>query len=165
MDKRLVEILLVEDDPGDARLVQECFHDSAIPNRVHVVTNGDDALDFLKREGVFQHAPRPNFILLDLNIPQVHGLTVLSIVKADPELQGIPVIVLTASAIEEDIHRAYELQANSYISKPTDLEGFQQVVRAVESYWSGHVCFPSSTPNNAPSSAPASGPSEQNGAD
>ena len=142
-EKQTVEILLAEDSPSDALLVQECFRESPIPNRVHVVADGEDALDFLKREACFEHAPRPDLILLDLNIPKVHGLTVLATVKADPDLQQIPVIVLTASAIEEDVHRAYHLQANSYLSKPTDLIELKAMIESIERHWLTHVRLPS----------------------
>ncbi|NIL97268.1 MAG: response regulator [Planctomycetales bacterium] len=144
MDKRRpVEILLVEDSPVDARLVQECFEESSVPNRLHVVTNGEDALDFLTRQASFIDAARPDLILLDLNIPRIHGLTLLSTVKSDPQLKHIPVIVLTASAIEEDIHRAYQLQANSYLSKPTDLSGFRDMIKSLESHWLSCAHLPS----------------------
>ena len=155
-EKRPVEILLIEDNPSDARLVQECFQESAIPNRVHVVTNGEDALDFLEREACFTHAPRPDLILLDLNIPRVHGLTVLSTVKSDPDLRQIPVIVLTASAIEEDVHLAYQLQASSYLSKPTDLAGFKAVIESVEQHWLAHARLPSTAPQVSPEASEAS---------
>ncbi|MDH3717191.1 MAG: response regulator [Planctomycetota bacterium] len=155
-EKRPFEILLVEDNAADARLVQECFQESAIPNRVHVVTNGEDALDFLEREACFTHAPRPDLILLDLNIPRVHGLTVLSTVKSDPDLRQIPVIVLTASAIEEDVHRAYQLQASSYLSKPTDVAGFKAVIESVERHWLAHARLPSTAPQASTAESDAS---------
>ncbi|HUS38464.1 MAG TPA: response regulator [Pirellulales bacterium] len=137
--KRPVEILFVEDSPSDARLVAECFRDSEIPNRLHTVIDGEEALDFLHQEVCYADSPRPDLVLLDLDIPKVHGLVVLDAIKRNPNLKNIPVIVLTASAIAEDVHQAYHLQANSYLSKPTDLDGFIEMVHSIERHWLKHA--------------------------
>jgi CheY-like chemotaxis protein len=130
-----IEILLVEDNPGDVRLTQEAFKESKLTNRLHIVRDGEEALAFLRREGPYAHAARPDLILLDLNLPKKDGREVLAVIKADDALKRIPVVVLTTSAAEQDILRAYELHANCYITKPMDLDQFLKVVQAIEEFW------------------------------
>jgi CheY-like chemotaxis protein len=144
-DNRAVEILLIEDSASDTRLIEECFGSAETPNRVHSVADGEKALEFLHRGVEFADAPRPDLIILDLDLPKVGGLDILRAVKANDDLKSIPVIVLTASAIEEDVHRAYELQASSYFSKPTDLDGLYSLVGSIEQHWLRHVTLPSDT--------------------
>ncbi len=143
MDKqRQFEILLVEDNEADARLIIHSFNNASVPNRVSHVTDGEKALAFLHRGVEYADAPQPDLILLDLNLPKVSGLEVLKAAKGHDRLRRIPVIVLTASAIEEDVHRSYDLQANSYISKPDDLAGFAELIHHIESYWLKHSSLP-----------------------
>ena len=130
-----IEILLVEDNPGDVRLTQEAFKESKLTNRLHVVRDGEEALAFLRREGPYAHAARPDLILLDLNLPKRDGREVLAVIKADGALKRIPVVVLTTSKAEQDILRAYELHANCYITKPMDLDQFIAVVQSIEEFW------------------------------
>jgi CheY-like chemotaxis protein len=127
-----IEILLVEDDPGDVTLTREAFADYKVHNALHVVSDGVEALEFLRREGSHADAPRPDLILLDLNLPRVDGREVLSAVKADPELATIPVVVLTTSDAEEDVVRSYQLHANAYVTKPVDFEQFIRVVQQID---------------------------------
>lgn len=140
--KKVVQILLVEDNPGDQRLTTEVFHDSKICNRIHIVSDGVEALAFLRKEGKYASVPTPDFILLDLNMPRKDGREVLAEVKADKSLSGIPVVILTTSQAEEDIIRAYDLQANCYITKPVGLEQFLKVVRQLETFWFGIANLP-----------------------
>ena len=140
---RPVEILLVEDNPGDVRLTQEALADAKVCNNLHVAGNGIEALAFLRREGTYADAPRPDLILLDLNLPKKDGREVLADVKADPSLRSIPVVVLTTSQAEEDILKAYSLNANCYITKPVDLGQFMRVVKSIESFWLTIVKLPS----------------------
>jgi CheY-like chemotaxis protein len=142
---RSVEILLVEDNESDARLIIESFKRASVPNCVSHVTDGQKALAFLHRGVEFANAPRPDLILLDLNLPTISGLDVLEAAKGDEDLKQIPVIVLTASAIEEDVHRSYALQAASYISKPDDLAGFTELIKQIETYWLKLAQFPRAT--------------------
>ena len=137
-----IEILLVEDNPGDVRLTREALKDSKILNRLHVVEDGVDALDFLYRRGAYTQAPRPDLILLDLNLPGKNGREVLAEIKADTVLKTIPVVILTTSHAEEDILKAYGLHANCYIIKPVDLSQFVNIVRAVETFWFTIVTLP-----------------------
>lgn len=137
-----VKILLVEDNPADVLLMKESFTKSKTANEVGVVTNGAAALRFLRRKAPYTAAERPDLILLDLNLPTVDGREVLSEIKADPDLNSIPVVVLTTSADERDILRAYELNANCYVTKPMNLHEFVSAVRAIEEFWLGHVCLP-----------------------
>jgi chemotaxis family two-component system response regulator Rcp1 len=132
---RPVELLLVDDNPGDIRLLQEALREGKVPSNRSVATDGSEAMDFLRRSGRFADAARPDLILLDLNLPRKSGMTVLAEIRSDATLSQIPVIVLTSSAAEEDIARAYELRANCYITKPLDLEQFFRVVRAIEDFW------------------------------
>ena len=151
-EQRKFEILLVEDNDADARLIIQAFKNAAVPNRVSHVTDGEKALAFLHRGVEFADAPQPDLILLDLNLPKVSGLEVLKAAKGHARLKRIPVIVLTASAIEEDIHRSYDLQANSYISKPDDLAGFAELIHHIESYWLKHSSLPRDDEPSAESS-------------
>ncbi|MCU7934440.1 MAG: response regulator [Candidatus Thiodiazotropha sp. (ex Dulcina madagascariensis)] len=137
-----VEILLVEDNPGDARLAQEGMKEGKILNHLSIVSDGEQAMDFLCQEGEYAEAPRPDLILLDLNLPKKDGREVLAEIKANPRLKRIPVVILTMSKAEEDILRAYDLHANCYISKPIDLEKFIAVVNAIELFWFTIVQLP-----------------------
>jgi CheY-like chemotaxis protein len=139
---RPIEILLVEDNPGDARLTREALAMSKIHNNLHHARDGEEALRFLKREGGFAEAPRPDLILLDLNLPKRDGREVLDDIKRDPDLMHVPVVILTTSQAEEDILRAYRLHANCFISKPVDLEQFIKVVRSIEQFWFTIVKLP-----------------------
>lgn len=140
---RPVEVLLVEDSPGDVRLTREALREGKLRNNLHVVQNGVEALNFLNGAGNHAGEPRPDLILLDLNLPKKDGREVLAAVKADPELRRIPVVILTSSGAEEDIARTYDLHANCYIRKPVDLEQFISVVKNVESFWLTVVTLPS----------------------
>jgi CheY-like chemotaxis protein len=131
----IVDVLLVEDDPGDALIVQEAFEHYKIRNTLHVVTDGEQALRFVRQEGEFADAPRPGLIMLDLNLPRVSGLEVLAELKADPNLRVIPVVILTTSRAEEDVLRSYSLHANAYVSKPVELEAFMGAVREIGSFF------------------------------
>lgn len=136
------QILLVEDNPGDVRLTKEAFEHGRIENDLHVVTDGVDALEFLHQRGGYDDAPRPDLVLLDLNLPRKNGDEVLEELKADPDLRSIPVIVLTSSKAEEDIARSYDLHANAYLTKPVDPEEFIDTVRAFEEFWLSLVRLP-----------------------
>lgn len=128
-------VLLVEDSPGDVRLTQEAFHDANILIQLHVATDGAEAMAFLRREGVHADAPRPDFILLDLNLPKMDGRQVLALIKEDPNLKTIPTVILTTSEAEVDIMRSYQLQANCYLTKPVQLEAFETLVKSVNDFW------------------------------
>jgi two-component system, chemotaxis family, response regulator Rcp1 len=130
-----IDILLVEDNPGDVRLTKEALSDANVLNRLTVATDGLEALAALRREGRFANAPRPDIILLDLNLPRKDGRAVLAEIKKDPDLRRIPVIVLTTSKAEEDVLHTYDLHANCYILKPLDLEQFITVVKSIEDFW------------------------------
>lgn len=146
---RAVEILLVEDNPGDARLTRELLREGKIHNNCHHAKDGVEALRFLRREGEFADAPRPDIVLLDLNLPRKDGREVLADLKADPSLRKIPVVVLTTSEAEQDILRTYELHANCYITKPVDLDKFITIVRAIENFWLSVVKLPQSQGQSA----------------
>jgi two-component system, chemotaxis family, response regulator Rcp1 len=137
-----IEILMVEDSPGDVRLTVEALKEAKVLNNFSVVEDGVEAMDFLRRQGKHADAPRPDLILLDLNLPKKDGREVLAEVKADDALKAIPVVVLTTSQAEQDIVRSYELHANCYITKPVDLDQFMTVVRSVESFWLTVVQLP-----------------------
>ena len=137
-----VEILLVEDNPGDARLALEALKDSKIRNSLSHVKDGVEALAFLRRQGDYAAAPRPDLILLDLNLPRKDGRQVLAEIKQDPHLQRIPVVVLTISKDEEDVLKTYNLHANCYITKPIDLGQFMKVVKSIEDFWLTIVKLP-----------------------
>lgn len=140
---RPVEILLVEDSPSDADLTVEALSDGKVLNNLHWVEDGTQALAFLRRQGKYSNAPRPDLILLDLNLPKKDGREVLAEIKADPQFKLIPVIVLTTSAAERDILKTYELNGNCYITKPIDLEQFISVVKLIEMFWLAVVKLPS----------------------
>ena len=139
---KTIEILLVEDNPGDVRLTQEALKSAKVRNNLHVTTSGEEALDFLRRQGKFGQAPRPGLILLDLNLPVKNGMEVLTEIKADEALRSIPVVILTTSQAEQDVLKAYDLNANCYVSKPLDLDQFVKVVRAIEGFWLSIVQLP-----------------------
>ena len=137
-----VDILLVEDNPGDARLAVEALKEGNVSNRLHVVPDGVEAMAFLRREGKYCDAPRPHVVLLDLNLPRKDGRQVLAEVKTDDLLKRIPVVVLTTSQAEQDITRSYDLHANCYITKPVDLDRFITVIRSIEDFWCTVVKLP-----------------------
>jgi CheY-like chemotaxis protein len=139
---RLVQILLIEDSPADIELTREALEDVKLANDLHVARDGVEALDFLYRRNGHEDAPRPDLVLLDLNLPRKDGRAVLAEVKNDPSLRRIPVVVLTTSGEDQDILRAYDLQVNSYIRKPVGLDRFVEVVRSLENYWLGIVTLP-----------------------
>jgi len=141
-----IEILLVEDNPGDVDLAREGLEESKLRNTLHVVEDGEEAMAFLLREGEYADAPCPDVILLDLNLPRMDGREVLAEIKLNQDLRHIPVIVLTSSQIEEDIMKSYQLHANCYISKPIMFAEFVKVVRAVEDFWFTIVTLPPSKP-------------------
>jgi CheY-like chemotaxis protein len=130
-----VHVLLVEDDPGDVLMTREAFEHNKLRNVLHVVTDGEQALQFLRRTGDHADAPRPGLILLDLNLPRVDGLEVLAGIKADPELKVIPVVILTTSQAQEDVLRSYALHANAYVSKPVDFEHFMEAIRQIDNFF------------------------------
>lgn len=142
-ETKSIEILLIEDNAGDARLAQEALRDAKVANHLNWVPDGVEALAYLRREGPYGKAPRPDLILLDLNLPRRDGREVLSTIKADDKLKRIPVVILTTSQAEEDILKAYHLNANCYISKPVDLDQFIKVVRTIEDFWLTIVKLPS----------------------
>jgi len=139
---RPIEILLVEDSPSDALLTREALGGSKLLNKLHVVENGVDALAFLRREGRFASEPRPDLILLDLNLPRMDGREVLREIKGDDDLRVIPVVVLTSSDAEEDILKSYKLNANCYITKPVEFDKFVKVVRSIREFWIAVVTLP-----------------------
>lgn len=136
------QILLVEDNPGDVRLIREALRASPLRNALHVARDGDEAMAFLRREGPWAQAPRPNLILLDLNLPRKDGREVLSEIKADPDLKRIPVLVLTTSTAAEDVRRSYDAHANCYLTKPVRLDDFRRVIKLVEEFWLTAVRLP-----------------------
>lgn len=137
-----IEILLVEDNPGDARLTLEAMREAKVVNRIHVVEDGVEAMEFLRRQGRFDDAPRPALILLDLNMPRKDGREVLAEIKIDPDLKRIPVVVLTTSRDEEDVLRAYDLHANCYVTKPVDLAQFMKIISQIDEFWINVVSLP-----------------------
>jgi CheY-like chemotaxis protein len=137
-----IEILLVEDSPGDVRLTREALSEAKVSNNLAVARDGVEALEYLRREGPHADAARPDIILLDLNMPRMDGRELLEHIKADASLAAIPVVVLTTSKAEEDIMRSYQLHANCYITKPVDLEQFLKVVRSIEEFWLTVVRLP-----------------------
>lgn len=138
---RAIDILLIEDSAADVRLTREALRTSKLMNRLTVASDGVEALSILRRQG-HPNAPRPDLILLDLNLPRKNGRAVLAEIKEDPELKRIPVVIITSSAAEEDVVRSYNLHANCYITKPLELENFVRVVRAIEDFWVGIVKLP-----------------------
>jgi CheY-like chemotaxis protein len=141
-ENRPVEILLVEDNPGDERLTREALKEGKVYSNLHWVKDGVDAMEFLRRQGRHSGAPRPDIILLDLNLPKKDGREVLQDIKNDPELKRIPVVVLTTSKAEEDVLRTYNLHANCYVTKPVDLEKFIVVVKSIDVFWLTVVTLP-----------------------
>jgi len=139
----LVQILLVEDNPGDVRLTREALKEAKFRNKVQVVGDGVEALAYLRQQGQYSGAMRPHLIMLDLNLPRMDGREVLAAIKKDADLRRIPVVVLSSSEAEADIARAYELHANAYVTKPVDIEHFLQVVKAIEEFWVEIVKLPS----------------------
>ena len=139
-----VVILLVEDNPGDVRLTEEAFKEGKLQNKLSVVNDGEEAMAFLRREGKYSNAPRPDIILLDLNMPKKNGREVLAEIKEDPELKRIPVVILTTSKAEEDILKTYDLHANCYITKPVDLDQFITIVKYIKDFWLSIVRLPTS---------------------
>jgi two-component system, chemotaxis family, response regulator Rcp1 len=139
---RPIEVLLVEDNPVDIMVTEEAFKDGRICNRLHIVNDGVEALEFLRREGKYQEVPRPDLILLDLNLPKKDGREVLADIKEDDDLRRIPVVVLTTSESETDILRSYDLHANCFITKPVGLDQFAEVVRSIEGFWFTIVKLP-----------------------
>lgn len=141
-DKEAVDILLVEDNPGDVRLTEEAFEEGCINNELHVVEDGAAALDYLYQRGSYEDVTRPHLILLDLNLPKVGGIEVLEEIKNDSELKSIPVIVLTSSEAEQDIVKSYELHTNAYLTKPINPDEFIELVRTFEDFWFTLVRLP-----------------------
>ncbi|MFC2084219.1 response regulator [Bacteroidota bacterium] len=137
-----VDILLVEDNPGDARLAKEALNESKLNNRLNIVTDGEKALKYLMKQDEFEETVTPDLILLDLNLPKIDGREVLEIIKEDEELKMIPVVILTTSHAEEDILKTYKLHANCYITKPLDLDQFMKVVQSIEDFWLTIVKLP-----------------------
>lgn len=134
-DLATIDVLLVEDDPGDVLITREAFADNKVQNRLHVVSDGVDALAFLRREGEYVDVPVPDLILLDLNLPRMDGREVLAAIKDDEELRSIPVVVLTTSDNEEDVIKSYSLHANAYVTKPVDFDRFLAVVRQIDEFF------------------------------
>jgi len=139
---RAIEVLMVEDNPGDVRLTREALKGGKVLHHMHVVEDGVAALDFLYRRPPYQEVPRPDLILLDLNLPRKDGREVLAAIKADPDLKTIPVVILTTSQAEEDVVRAYRLSANCYVTKPVDFDQFTHIVKAIEQFWFTVVTLP-----------------------
>lgn len=139
---RNAEILVVEDNPGDVRLMREAFQEVAVAHRLNAVETGGDALQFLRREGKYDRAPRPDLVLLDLMLPDVHGLEVLAAMKGDPALRRIPAVVFSSSRKREEVAQAYNLNANCYIAKPVELADFIRVVKGLEEFWLTVVKLP-----------------------
>lgn len=139
---RPIDVLLIEDDPGDELITREAFEHNKISNTLHVAHDGEEGLDFLYRRGGYENAPRPDLILLDLNLPKYDGRQLLETVKSDPDLNHIPVVVLTTSSAEEDILRSYKLHANAYVTKPVDLDQFMNAVRQIDDFFVQVVRLP-----------------------
>jgi len=137
-----IHVLLVEDSPGDVRLTQEAFRDANPSIKLHVAADGVEAMAFLKREGAHLHAPRPDLILLDLNLPKMDGREVLAHIKEDNNLKTIPTVILTTSDAEADIVKSYQLQANCYLTKPVQLDAFESLVKSINDFWLTKVKLP-----------------------
>lgn len=142
-DHKTIDVLLVEDDPGDVLMTREAFTENKVANRLAVVSDGVSALEFLRKEGEYVDAPTPDLVLLDLNLPRMDGREVLAAMKSDDELRRIPVVVLTTSEAEEDVLRSYSLHANAYVTKPVDFERFIDVVRQIDDFFVSVVRLPS----------------------
>jgi CheY-like chemotaxis protein len=141
--QKIVEILLVEDNPGDILLTKELLAETKVPNNIHVAQTGTTALQFLRKEGCYPDAPSPDLVLMDLNMPAMSGLEMLEELRSDPRLKYLPVIVLTSSDSEEDVMRCYELHANSYVIKPGGIDQYSRVIRSIDDFWLSTVRFPS----------------------
>jgi CheY-like chemotaxis protein len=137
-----IEVLLVEDDPGDVLMTQEAFEEHKVRNKLNVVPDGEEALAYLRREGKYADATRPDLILLDLNLPRIDGREVLQVIKEDQDLRRIPVVVLTTSQADDDILRSYSLHANAYVTKPVDFDSFIAVVRQIDEFFVSVVKLP-----------------------
>jgi len=138
----VIQVLLVEDDPGDVLMTREAFADNQVANTLHVVSDGLSALDFLHKRGEYTGAPTPDLVLLDLNLPRLDGREVLAAVKSDPVLRQIPIVVLTTSEAEQDVQHSYELYANAYVTKPVEFDRFVEVVRQIDEFFVGVVRLP-----------------------
>ena len=143
-----IEILLVEDNPGDVRLTQEALKEGKVTNNLHVVMDGEQAMDFLNQRGEYVGVPRPDLILLDLNLPRKDGREILAEIKKDDKLKKIPVVVLTTSRDYDDINQAYDLNCNCYISKPVELEEFIEVIESIDNFWLTIVKLPNDLPSS-----------------
>jgi two-component system, chemotaxis family, response regulator Rcp1 len=139
---RQIEVLLVEDSPADVLITREALNEARLINTIHAVEDGVEALEFLRRQGRYAGAPRPDLILLDLNLPRKNGIEVLAEIKADPELKSIPVVVLTTSRAEEDVWKSYDLHANCYVVKPVGFDNFAQAVQSIRQFWFCVVTLP-----------------------
>jgi two-component system, chemotaxis family, response regulator Rcp1 len=142
-----IEVLLVEDSPGDVRLTREALKDAKVRVSLHIAADGIEAMTFLQRVGKHVHAPRPDLILLDLNLPRKDGREVLREIKGSPSLKSIPIVILTTSSSEADVLQSYELHANCYISKPVDLDGFLKVIQSIDNFWLTVVKLPHGAPS------------------
>ena len=140
--ERQIEVLLVEDDPGDVMMTREAFQDYKLQNQLHVVSDGAEAMEFLRQEGEYVGRPRPDLVLLDLNLPRMDGRQVLEAIKSDSELASIPVVVLTTSENEDDVLRSYSLHANAYVTKPVDFARFIEVIRQIDDFFVTVVRLP-----------------------
>jgi two-component system response regulator len=149
-DAKPLQVLVVDDDPGDAALVESAFADQLVPTELHHVEDGAEALAFLRREDGYSDAPRPDLILLDLNMPRVDGRQTLAEVKTDPEFQAIPVVVFTTSATPDDVLDSYTAHANAYVSKPIDLHEFERVLAEIRAFFGRTVRLPGRTPDAVP---------------
>lgn len=143
---RPIDVLLVEDSPGDVRLTQEAFRDALVSVRLHVVSDGVEAMEFLRQDGAHASAPRPDFILLDLNLPRMDGREVLARIKLDDDLKTIPTVILSTSEAESDIQKSYQLQANAYLRKPAQLTDFESLIKSTSDFWLIKAKLPRSTP-------------------
>ena len=141
-----LQVLLIEDSPGDVRLTQEVFRDAQASILLHVAADGVEAMDFLRREGVHAHAPRPDLILLDLNLPRMDGREVLARIKDDDSLKSIPTVILTTSDAEADIVNSYQLHANCYLTKPVQLDAFESLVKSINEFWLTKAKLPGQSP-------------------
>ena len=142
-----IEVLLVEDSPGDVRLTKEAFREANPSIHMHVASDGVEAMAFLRKEGIHANAPRPELILLDLNLPKMDGREVLALIKEDPDLKTIPTVILTTSEAEADIVKSYQLQANCYLSKPVQLDAFEALVKSINDFWLTKVKLPQQRQN------------------
>ena len=149
-----LEVLLIEDNPGDVRLTEEAFKEASIVCNLHVTMDGVDAMDFLCNRGRFEEAPQPDFILLDLNLPRKDGRQVLKEIKGHPSLRHIPVVILSTSQSEEDIFQSYNLQANCYISKPVDIDRFIEIIKSIKRFWFDIAILPGRKPKDSAVSFP-----------